>query len=476
LQGAVDRPFERLVERLCRTTIDTAQGSYFGPPQDGSVPEGRLGALMAAVLNPQLAVAVHAPFARALERAALQRLGARLTGEGDELHPFGAFGDGLFTQGAAESNHLALVCALAALGGGDGTAYRERGLRAFPTPPIVYASNQAHASVERSARFVGLGKQCMVHVGVNACGELFVDALQERLAQAQARGAAPPIVVATVGTTATGAMDDVTALAELTRSFGGWLHVDAAFGALLGFAQAELGRACGWHLADSFAFDPHKTLGVPVGTGVLFVRDRAALVRAASVGTATPASRYMPSSDEQDDYQRGFAWSRRAIGLPVATLLALRGMPRIEADAWKKVRLGDRIHGGIAALGYPTLDRSVREGLALPIVCFSPVEAASVPSLDAERRGAEEDGDRVARRRRMRVWRGLRDALRRDALGSITPVMFQGTRYLRATVGSHRTCEADVERLLVSLVRARDDARGTCAVHVDPSSTLDTEP
>jgi aromatic-L-amino-acid decarboxylase len=121
-----------------------------------------------------------------------------------------------------------------------------------------------------------------------------VDALRDQVNADRAAGRRPFLVVANAGSTNTGAVDDLTALADLARDERLWLHVDAAYGGF--FLLTARGRAAlrGIERADSVVLDPHKSLFLPYGTGSLVVRDAASLRRAHSV-----AADYMPPTQEE---------------------------------------------------------------------------------------------------------------------------------------------------------------------------------
>lgn len=142
---------------------------------------------------------------------------------------------------------------------------------------VVYTSDQAHHSVQKAARFVGFASD-RVRVLVSADDLRFDPAELERAVAAdRAAGLRPAIVVASAGTTSTGVVDDLDALAALCAREGLWLHVDAAYGGFFRMTARGRARLEGIERADSITVDPHKGLFLPYGTGCLLVRDGAAL-------------------------------------------------------------------------------------------------------------------------------------------------------------------------------------------------------
>ncbi len=147
-------------------------------------------------------------------------------------------------------------------------------------PVAVYASAEAHHTVQRAAAVLGLGRRSVRRIPTDDRQRLDTAALARALAGDVAAAILPVAVVATAGTTNTGAIDPLRAAGELAREHGAWYHVDGAYG-LPGILDERLEALYdGLELADSAIVDPHKWLGAPVGIAATFVRDRSILHRA----------------------------------------------------------------------------------------------------------------------------------------------------------------------------------------------------
>jgi aromatic-L-amino-acid/L-tryptophan decarboxylase len=135
-----------------------------------------------------------------------------------------------------------------------------------------YTSEHAHASVARAWRVLGFEPAQLRTLGTDAAGRLAAAAVDEAVASDRRGGLEPFCVVATAGTTSTGAVDDLTGLAASCRREGLWLHVDGAYGAPA--RVCEPGRAVldGIEHADSLVLDPHKWLFQPYEVGCVLVR------------------------------------------------------------------------------------------------------------------------------------------------------------------------------------------------------------
>lgn len=170
-------------------------------------------------------------------------------------------GGGLFVSGGSMANLSGLAAARAArLGGPDSAA-------------VIYLSDQAHSSVAKGLRVLGFAPGQVRAIAVDEALRMDVGVLRQAIARDRAAGLRPFCVVASAGTTNTGAVDPLRDLAATCRDEDLWLHVDGAYGAAA--ALAGRGRAAldGLSLADSIALDPHKWLFQPFEIGCVLVRD-----------------------------------------------------------------------------------------------------------------------------------------------------------------------------------------------------------
>ena len=219
---------------------------------------------------------------------------------------------GLFTTGGSMAIFNAIVCA------------RERHLGADIRAGVLYTSDQAHHSVLKSAKLAGIMPDRVRPIESDDRFRLRMDRLQEAIAADRRAGLAPFAVVSSAGTTNTGAVDPLDAIADLCAREGLWHHVDGAYGAFF-YLCADLRTALrGVERADSLTLDPHKGLFLPYGTGALLVRDGAAL-RAAHEATAA----YLPAAPHPEDFydpsQHGPELSRGFPGLRVWLVVKLYG-------------------------------------------------------------------------------------------------------------------------------------------------------
>jgi aromatic-L-amino-acid decarboxylase len=137
----------------------------------------------------------------------------------------------------------------------------------------VYASAEAHSSIEKACMTLGLGRAGLTRIPTNDRFELRIDALEEAIAADRAAGVRPIAIVGTVGTTSTTSRDPIAAMAAIARRERMWLHVDAAYAGAVALIPELRGSFEGWELADSIVTNPHKWFYVPVDASLLLTRN-----------------------------------------------------------------------------------------------------------------------------------------------------------------------------------------------------------
>jgi aromatic-L-amino-acid/L-tryptophan decarboxylase len=234
---------------------------------------------------------------------------------------------GLFTTGGSMANFNAILCA------------RERHLGRDIRRGVMYTSTQAHHSILKSARLAGVFEDRVRSIDVDGEFRMRVDALADAVRRDRADGLTPFLVVSSAGTTNTGAVDPLEALADLCATEGLWHHVDGAYGAFFYLDPALRPLLAGLPRADSLTLDPHKGMFLPYGTGALLVRDGAALRAAHHV----PHAGYLPTLPDEDEFYdpsvHGPDLSRGFPGLRVWLCVKLFGAARFRAAIAEKRQL-----------------------------------------------------------------------------------------------------------------------------------------
>ena len=186
-----------------------------------------------------------------------------------EMLGFPASASGVLTSGCSAANLIGLAVARHTKAGYD---LRRQGLRAAPHKMVLYASLEIHASIQKAVELLGLGSDALRYVPLNDDFQIDLEALQAAISRDRRDGHLPFCVVGAAGTTNTGAIDDLQALADICQREGLWLHVDGAFGAWAALVPGERHRVSGMERADSLALDLHKWMYMPYEIGCILVR------------------------------------------------------------------------------------------------------------------------------------------------------------------------------------------------------------
>jgi aromatic-L-amino-acid decarboxylase len=409
-------------EELLSIVFDRAAPKSFttsGPGYLAYVPGGGLFAsavadLIADSINRYVGVWLAAPALVQLE-ANVVRWFCDLVG-----YPPGA--GGILTTGGSLANFSALV-----------TARRERLPEDFLSGTL-YASEEVHHSVRKAALLAGFPAARVRVIPTDTAFRIRLDALRAAIAADREAGLQPFLLVANGGSTNTGAVDDLPALADLSRDQRLWLHVDAAYGGF--FVLTARGRAAlaGLERADSLTLDPHKGLFLPYGMGSLLVRDGSALRRAHGV----PAD-YLPALQDEPgrvDYcEISPELSRDFRGLRAWLPLKLHGLQAFRAALDEKLDLARWAAAELRGIG------------GLEIVAESPL---SVIAFRIARPGlAGEALDALNRR--------LLDAVNARRRVYLSGTVLRGRFALRICVLSVRTHRERVEQAIQDLRAALEE-------------------
>lgn len=263
----------RLVfEELAPRSVNTAGPGYLGYIPGGGLFHSAAADFISATLNRFVGSESMAPGLVRLEWTVVRWL--------CDLLGFDAGSGGVLTSGGSMATLTAVVAA------------REQRVGDALSRGTIYVSSQSHHSVAKATRIAGFPRANVRVVPTDADGAIDLSAAAQAIRRDRAAGMRPALLVATAGTTQTGAIDDLDGAATLAEAEDLWLHVDAAYGGF--FALVERGRAllAGIGRAHSITLDPHKGLGLPYGTGAVLVARRRWLTAAFS----SPAD-YLPEPD-----------------------------------------------------------------------------------------------------------------------------------------------------------------------------------
>jgi aromatic-L-amino-acid decarboxylase len=334
-----------------------------------------------------------------------------------ELVDFPASG-GTFTSGGTVSNLTALAAA------------RERALPGCRSHGLagrgaaVYASEEAHYSVKRAVEILGLGADSLRLLPIDADHRASSEALARAIDDDIAAGIVPVAVVASAGTTLTGAIDPLAAFASICGERGVWLHVDGAYGLPAAATASHRERFAGSERADSVAIDAHKWLYLPKACSVVLVREAGALA-----GAFAHEEAYMPHEDEE---------------LHAADLTLEYSRPFRALKLW----LAFRVHGAQAFRD--AIERNLDQAhlLAEEIGRHGDLELGLEPQLSIVPFRHVPNGVADLDAHNLR----LAEALQADGRVYLASALIDGHAWLRPCVVNYRTTDDDV-RALVDIAR-----------------------
>jgi aromatic-L-amino-acid/L-tryptophan decarboxylase len=292
----------------------------------------------------------------------------------------------------------------------------------------AYTSEHAHASVARAWRVLGFDPAHLRVLRADAAGRLVAPAVDEAVGADRHQGLEPFCVVATAGTTSTGAVDDLTELAALCRRERTWLHVDGAYGAPARLCESGSAALAGIELADSLVLDAHKWLFQPYEIGCVLVRHAGVLEEAFALDGAYLRDTLGSGVDFRN---RGLQLSRGSRALKLWLSLRVFGL-----DSFR-----DAIAHGIALAEHAESMLRGRDGwevvspAKLGIVCFRRV-AGGVAAEDLDRVNDELVRAAVA-----------------DGYAAPSSTVLDGRTAIRLCTINPRTTFADVETTIERLER-----------------------
>lgn len=392
---------------------------FFGWVNAPPAPIAVVAELLAAAMNPSCAGGDHA--AIYLERCTVRWL-AELLGYPAEG------GMGLLVSGGSTATLTCLAAArhkAVSAAGGD--------VRAAGLPPharfVLYLSEEGHSCLRKSAELLGLGTSALRIVPVDAEWRLDVAPLREAIVADRAAGRVPFCVCASAGTVATGAIDQLAAIADVCARERLWFHVDGAYGAPGVLDPAVAARYAGMARADSLAIDPHKWLSVPVECGCALVRDGRLLREAFSLIPSylqTEEGRGFGGLPWYAEY--GFQQTRGFRALKVWMTLQHLGRRGLAAHVARHNALAQSLAARVDAAP----DLELTAPVTLSIVCFRyvpPGWPAGDPRLDD-------------------LNKAIMQEVQAGGEAFLTNAVLRGRFTLRACVLHYGTGEADLDALI----------------------------
>ena len=413
---------DKVLDEVFREMVDKGfhvpSANYFGLMNPTPTYIGVMAEALVAALNPQLATVKRSQLASRIEHETIRWIGERVGWPGEF--------NGTFTTGGNEANFSGLALALAA----KFPNAIEEGVASIGARPVLYASDEAHHSIDKSAGLLGLGRKALRRIAVNNNVQLDPQILERTIEADLASGNKPFCVVATTGTTNSGAVDDIVAIAEVCRRHDLWLHLDGAYGGSAIFSDQHRDLLRGIERADSIAIDPHKWMAMPLAAGVVLTCHPEMLERAFAV-----AAPYMPKAAEAkgiDNSRISTQWTRRMNSLKLWLTLRVHGRKAYEEHIDRQLKLAR----GFASWINASQHFELAAPQVLPIVAFR----FKAPNLSAQQ--MEEAHNSIV------------DEVTRDGRRWISETRVNGNSVLRMMVISYLTEDRHLRELKTALTEA----------------------
>jgi glutamate/tyrosine decarboxylase-like PLP-dependent enzyme len=330
---------------------------------------------------------------------------------------------GVFVSGGSAANMTALLVAREAAGG--------------PSPDsVVYLSDQAHSSLARTARSMGLRPQQVRVLPTDDRWRLTPEAVVAAVQADRDAGRVPFALCASAGSTNTGAVDPLGDLADVCAAQGLWLHVDAAYGGFSTLTAKGRAALAGIERADSVTLDPHKWLFQPMECGCVLIRDGARLERTFAIHPDYLEGDATRDADEVNFADRGLQLSRGFRALKVWVSVQTLGLDAFRACVQRNLDLAEYAEAMIVS--HPQL--TLMAPATLGIVCFRR-EWPGCDEAETERRGT-----------------ALAEELERDGTALVSTTRLAGRHAIRLCILNPTTSAEHVRRVIEHFAVAPDAA------------------
>jgi aromatic-L-amino-acid decarboxylase len=390
-----------------RVGVNEMAGHFFGFIPGPGLHASAVADYLGAVTNRYGGVAFGAPGLVRLQRRLLDWIGAHVG------YPTGSGGD--LTSGGSIANLIAIVTAR------DAARVQPAELPRL----VVYLTDQTHHSVAKALRIAGLAAATVRSVPIDDHFRMDAERLARQVERDRADGLRPWLAVASAGTTDTGAVDPLPLIADVAASNGLWFHVDGAYGGAFALCETGRTRLAGIERSDSLVMDPHKGLFVPFGTGVVLVKDRAAMIRS-HVDEASYLQDALTGDGEVSPADVSPELTRPNRVLRVWLPLRLHGAAAFRSALEEKLALAEHLH---ARLG------------EIPEIEVGPEPDLSVVTFRCRGR----DGDASAASER------LHRALLADGRAFLSSTTIGGAFTLRMAILNLRTHREHVDRAVEAI-------------------------
>lgn len=313
--------------------LNPASGGHLGYIPGGGIFTASLADYLAAITNEYAGIYFASPGAVTIEHEVINWL-KRVFG-----FPESAVGN--LPSGGSIANLIALTAAR------DHHGIKNERV----TTAVIYLSEQVHHCIYKALRIIGLGDATVRFVRLDEVHRMDAGHLRELISADRAAGLHPFMLIASAGTTDTGAIDPLDSLADIADDEGMWMHVDAAYGGFFILLEEQQYKFRGIEKADSLVVDPHKGLFLPYGVGAVLVKNREAVLQSQHY-----VANYMQDAFKEDlplnPADLSPELTKHFRGLRVWLPLKMHGIEPFQACLREKIVLTAYFRHRLKALGF----------------------------------------------------------------------------------------------------------------------------
>lgn len=400
-----DKILEILKNEVDNDGINTASGRHMGFIPGGGMWVSSIADMLAATTNRYAGIAFSNPGAVKIEHQVIEWL-VSIVGYPREAH-------GNLTSGGSIANLIAVKAAR------DFYQINSTNVR----KSVVYFTAHTHHCLRKALHTVGLHEAVMREVPMNDRFQMDTEALETAVVQDNTNGLHPFLIVASAGTTDTGAVDDMQRIADICETHNIWMHVDAAYGGFFVLLDEMANIFKGIERSHSVVLDPHKTLFLPYGSGTVLVRDRNTLLASNSSRASYLKDSY--ASEDISPADTGIELSRHNRALRMWLPLQLHGIKAFQAALQEKLLLTRHFYNRIAALGF---------------------ETGPSPDLSVTLFRIKDDPDNDLNQK-------LINQIHQDGTVFLSSTIIERKAWIRCAIVSHRTHLSEVELALKMIER-----------------------
>lgn len=261
--GVSQSEFLDFIDNYLQYSVQTGNKQFFNQLYSGFNFPAFIGEMFTVLANTSMYTYEVAPMATIIERQMIKL-----------MNSYSGYtnGDGIFVSGGSNANLIAMFSARNKLfpdGRFDGI-YSQKPLKAF-------VNEQAHYSFDTAANILGIGANNVIKVKVDSNGKMIPTELEKEIQKSIANSEQPFFVAATCATTLLGAYDPIDEMAEICQKYNIWLHADGSFGGSIILSKKHKHLMSGIEKTDSFAWNPHKLMNIPLVCSVILVKDKTTL-------------------------------------------------------------------------------------------------------------------------------------------------------------------------------------------------------